>query len=65
MVNKILLVIKSAPYGSEKAAEGMRMATAMIAMDVLPKIVFIDDGVYCLIKNQCLKPWVSLRSEKD
>lgn len=52
MVNKILLVIKSAPYGSGKAAEGMRMATAMIAMDVLPKIIFIDDGVYCLVKNQ-------------
>jgi len=52
MVNKILLVIKSPPYGNGKAAEGLRMATAMIAMDVLPKIMFIDDGVYCLIKNQ-------------
>lgn len=52
MVSKILLVIKSAPYGSGKAAEGMRMATAMIAMDVLPKMMFIDDGVCCLIKNQ-------------
>lgn len=52
MVDKILLVIKSAPYGSGNAAEGMRMATAMIAMDVLPKIMFIDDGVYCLVKNQ-------------
>ena len=52
MVNKVLLVIKSPPYGSGKAAEGMRMATAMIAMDVLPKIMFIDEGVYCLVKNQ-------------
>jgi len=24
----------------------------MIAMDVLPKILFIDDGVYCLVRNQ-------------
>jgi len=52
LVNKILLVIKSSPYGSGKAAEGFRMATAMIAMDVLPKILFIDDGVYCLVKDQ-------------
>jgi len=52
MVNKILLVIKTPPYGSERAAEGFRIATAMIAMDMLPKILFIDDGVYCLVRNQ-------------
>jgi len=51
-MKKILLVIKSAPYGNGRAAEGFRMATAMIAMDVLPQILFIDDGVYCLLKNQ-------------
>jgi len=28
------------------------MATAMIAMDVLPQILFVDDGVYCLVKEQ-------------
>jgi len=28
------------------------MATAMIAMDLLPQILFIDDGVYCLVRNQ-------------
>jgi len=52
LVSKILLVIKSAPYGSGRAAEGFRMATAMIAMDVLPQILFIDDGVYCLVRQQ-------------
>ena len=52
MVNKILLVIKTPPYGSGRAAEGFRMATAMIAMDVLPQILFVDDGVYCLVRNQ-------------
>lgn len=34
------------------AAEGLRMATAMIAMDVMPQILFTDDGVYCLLKTQ-------------
>jgi len=28
------------------------MASAMIAMDLLPQILFIDDGVYCLLKGQ-------------
>jgi len=49
---KVLLVIRSPPYGSLKATEGFRIATAMIAMDVLPQLLFIDDGVYCLIKDQ-------------
>jgi tRNA 2-thiouridine synthesizing protein C len=52
VVNKTILVIKSPPYGSGRAAEGLRMAAAMIAMDVMPQIIFIDDGVYCLLKNQ-------------
>lgn len=52
MPKKILLVIKSSPYGSLMAAEGSRIATAMIAMDVLPQMLFIDDGVCCLLKNQ-------------
>jgi len=52
MPRKILLVIKSSPYGSSMAAESFRIATAMIAMDVLPQLLFIDDGVYCLLKDQ-------------
>jgi tRNA 2-thiouridine synthesizing protein C len=52
LVKKILLIIKSPPYGSGSATEGFRMATAMIAMDVLPQLLFVDDGVYCLVKNQ-------------
>jgi tRNA 2-thiouridine synthesizing protein C len=49
---KILLVVKSPPYGSAIADECFRIATAMIAMDVLPQILFIDDGIYCLLKEQ-------------
>lgn len=51
MTKRTLLVIKSPPYGSLIAAEGLRIATALIAMDILPQLVFIDDGVYCLVKN--------------
>jgi len=52
LVNRILLVMKSRPHESSRAAEGLRMATAMIAMDVLPQILFVDDGVYWLVKKQ-------------
>jgi len=57
MPREILLIVKSPPYGTVRAAEGFRMATAMIAMDILPQLLFIDDGVYCLLKNQ--KPEVA------
>ena len=52
MVSKVLLVIKSAPGEGIRAAEGLRVATAMIAMDVLPQILFLDDGVRCFVKSQ-------------
>lgn len=52
MPRRILLVVKSPPYGSVLASECLRIATAMVAMDVLPQILFIDDGVYCLLKDQ-------------
>jgi len=52
MSRKVLFVVKSPPYGSVLAAECFRIATAMIAMDVLPQMLFIDDGVYCLLKEQ-------------
>ena len=52
MSKKVLLVVKSPPYGSLRATECFRMAAAMIAMDVLPQLLFIDDGVYCLLKGQ-------------
>ena len=51
MVKNILLVFKSRP-GESKAAEGFRMTTAMMAMDVLPQVLFADDGVYWLVKKQ-------------
>jgi len=52
MVNKVLLLIKSPPCKGGIAAEGLRMATAMIAMDVLPQILFVDDGVFWLTRKQ-------------
>jgi len=52
LVDKILLVIKGSPQENGRVAEGFRLATAMIAMDVLPQILFADDGVFWLAKKQ-------------
>ena len=52
LVNKILIIIKSRPSEGSRAAEGFRMTTAMIAMNVLPQVLFADDGVSWLIKKQ-------------
>ena len=52
VVDKILVVIKSRPSEGSRAAEGFRMTTAMIAMNVLPQVLFADDGIYWLIKRQ-------------
>jgi sulfur relay (sulfurtransferase) DsrF/TusC family protein len=51
MVNKILLVFRGPPQ-EEGVAEGFRVATAMVAMDVLPQLLFVDDGVYWLVRKK-------------
>ena len=52
LVDRILLVVKGSPQKDGKVAEGFRLATAMIAMDVLPQILFVEDGVFWLVKKQ-------------
>ena len=49
---RILIVIKGSPQEDGGVAEGFRVATAMVAMDVLPQILFADDGVFWLVKKQ-------------
>ena len=55
-MNTILLVVKNSPQQVDRVAEGFRLATAMIAMDVLPQILFVDDGVFWLVKKQTPTP---------
>jgi len=52
LVARILIVIKGSPQEDGGVAEGFRVATAMVAMDVLPQILFADDGVFWLVKKQ-------------
>jgi len=52
MGEKVAVLMRKAPYGSVYTAEGFRtiMGIAVFEMDV--GVVFLDDGVYALVKNQ-------------
>lgn len=51
-MNKVIVLLRKAPYGSVYSAEAFRtiMGIAVFEMDIC--VAFIDDGVYTLIKDQ-------------
>ena len=52
MSNKVAVLMRKAPYGSVYTAEGFRsmMGIGVFEMDI--NVVFVDDGVYALVKGQ-------------
>lgn len=52
MGNTVTVLMRKAPYGSVYAAEGFRsiMGIGVFEMDV--SVLFVDDGVYALVKGQ-------------
>ena len=52
MGNQVAVLMRKAPYGSVYTAEGFRsmMGIGVFEMDV--SVVFVDDGVYALVKGQ-------------
>ena len=52
MSNTVAVLMRKAPYGSVYTAEGFRsmMGIGVFEMDV--NVVFVDDGVYALVKGQ-------------
>ncbi len=51
-MKKVLLLVHRAPFGSVFAAEALRAGIAFAGMDLETKLVFADDGVFCLLKDQ-------------
>ena len=51
-MEKVVVLLRKAPYGSVYTAEAFRtiMGIAVFEMDIC--VVFVDDGVYSLIKGQ-------------
>lgn len=52
MPKKILLISRSAPYGKSTAREALDVALAASVYDQDISILFMDDGVFQLLKNQ-------------
>jgi tRNA 2-thiouridine synthesizing protein C len=52
MMNKVIVLLRKAPYGSVYTAEAFRtiMGIAVFEMDIC--VIFMDDGVYSLVKGQ-------------
>ena len=48
----VLLLFRRPPYGTVFPAEGLRMAEALLAFQVPVKAVFLEDGVFNLVKGQ-------------
>ena len=46
-MGRVMFIIKSGPAGSQ-VEEALRLSAAMLGMDYLPVLVFVDDGVECL-----------------
>lgn len=53
MESRIAMLMRKSPYGTVYPAEGFRamMGIAVFEMDLC--VVFLDDGVYTLLKGQC------------
>ncbi len=51
-MNKVAVLLRKAPYGSVYTAEAFRtiMGIAVFELDIC--VVFVDDGVYALVKDQ-------------
>jgi len=46
-----MIIIKSGPEEGLKAGEGLRLVAAMLGMDHIPIIVFMKEGVRCLLRG--------------
>lgn len=53
-MKSLLLISRHSPYGSSYAHEALDIALSAAAFDVSVSLLFLDDGVYQLMKGQQL-----------
>ncbi len=49
---KAVFLIRTCPYGMASAAEAYRAVIGVAGMGIETKAVFVEDGVYSIVKNQ-------------
>jgi tRNA 2-thiouridine synthesizing protein C len=52
MSDTVAVLMRKAPYGSVYTAEGFRTTMGIAVFEMGISVVFIDDGVYTLLKGQ-------------
>ncbi len=52
MNKQVAVLMRQAPYGSVYTAEGFRTLMGLAVFEMEIQVVFMDDGVYALKKNQ-------------
>ncbi|MGS2722450.1 sulfurtransferase complex subunit TusC [Porticoccus sp. GXU_MW_L64] len=52
MSNGLLFVLRTAPYGSSLAREGLEAALAAASLGQSVSVLFMDDGVFQLVNDQ-------------
>ena len=52
MVDSICVLIRKAPYGTEGAFAGLRLALAIVANGIETKVVLMEEGVLNAVKHQ-------------
>jgi tRNA 2-thiouridine synthesizing protein C len=52
MNTRVAVLMRKAPYGTVYTAEGLRSLMGIAVFEADIDVVFIDDGVYALVKNQ-------------
>jgi tRNA 2-thiouridine synthesizing protein C len=50
--HKVMVIFNKAPYERISVVEGIRCLASVVTMGIEGTTVFIDDGVYALLKNQ-------------
>ena len=51
-LERVLVIFRNGPYGLINSLEGIRVVQGLLILDVETDAIFIDDGVFNLIKDQ-------------
>ena len=47
-----MIIVKTSPSGISRVLEALRIAVAMIGMDMMPTLLFCCNGVHCLLRGE-------------
>ncbi len=56
-----LLISRHSPYGSSYAGEALDIALSAAAFDIQVSVLFMDDGVYQLTRDQQVAPGAAIK----